>query len=81
MSSITESIKTDIILATENHGTLGYRQLLFIYQKHFPKARKASAIDSISRIALDLDKGGQVIAEFDKHGNVNQIRNKTNGTE
>lgn len=81
MPTIIEEIKTDVLSQLQIHHTLDYNQLISIYQKHFPKARRGSATENISRIVSELDRDGKLIAEFDKRLSVNQVRSKNNKAE
>jgi hypothetical protein len=78
MPTIIEEVKIDVLSQLQIYHTLDYNQLVSIYQKHFPKARKTNAAGNISRIVSELDRDGKLIAEFDKRLSVNQVRIKPN---
>lgn len=81
MSIVTEKIekiKTDIFSQLRSCKTLDYNQLTSIYQKYFPKTATTKATEKISRIVSDMDRDGELIAEFDKRLDVNRVSVKNN---
>lgn len=76
MATIKDTIKQSIISKAECNETLVSGQLVDIYLEHYPKAKRHSAIESVSSIALELDRAGRVFAEFDKSGRISKIKKR-----